>query len=263
MLSRPQGLGQLWRLIYARWGAFSRWWRRLYWGLYFAALDGPLGRYLLPVNEGRLRRYVSHKDCHPHIAFIRGAKQFSMLHEELLLLLHHLAALSRGGILEIGAYIGGSTVTMAQALALHDRAPLLSIEPGGRRKHDQIPSDDVFGDLQRNLARFGLGSNARLLQGLSSSPAIQTEVRAIYGPGSVTLFVIDADGNVERDIGLYADLLPDGAILVLDDYASTEASDKSVQVKGWVDEAVAQGQVESLGVWGWGTWIGRYRRPRP
>jgi predicted O-methyltransferase YrrM len=247
----------------ARRDALARWWDDVYWSLYFVALDGPLGRYLLPVGEGGLRRYVSQKNRHPHIAFIRGVKQFSMLHEELLLLLHHLAAISRGGVLEIGAYVGGASVTMAQALALHHRSPLLSIEPGGRRKHDQIPSEDIFGDLQRNLARFGLDSHARLLQGLSSSLSIQAEVRDVHGPGTVTLLVIDADGNVERDVGLYAELLRDGAFLVLDDYESAGAPDKSVPVKKWVHEAIQRGQVESLGVWGWGTWVGRYRRQRP
>lgn len=232
---------------------------RLYWRFYFFLVDGLIGRYLLPITEHRLRRYTRHLHWHPQMAFILGAKQFSMLHEDLLALIHHLAATSRGGILEIGTYVGGSTVTMAQAVALHGRPAIVSIEPGGRASHDLIPSEDIFGDLERNLARFRLGSHVCLLRGFSSDPQIQAAVRSVFAPGSVTLLVIDADGNVERDIGLYADLLRDGAVLVLDDYASSGAPEKALLIKAWVDDAVARGQLTSLGVWGWGTWVGVWR----
>lgn len=259
MSSLKKLLAHSWLAMSRRWDAFALWWENFYWDLYFAVMDGLPGRYLLPVTETRLRRYVSQVKRHPHIAFIRGAKQFSMLHEELLALLHHLAATSRGGILEIGTYVGGSTVTMAQALAVHHRPPVTSIEPGGRADHDLIPSEDIFGDLERNLARFGLQGYARLLNGPSWDADLQAEVRGLYGARGVTLLMIDADGNVDRDIALYADLLRDGAVVVLDDYESTGAPEKSVLIKKWVDDAVARGQLTSLGVWGWGTWVGLWR----
>jgi predicted O-methyltransferase YrrM len=183
----------------------------------------------------------------------------SMLHEELLGLLYHLASTRQGRILEIGTYVGGSTAVMAKAAADHGRAAIISIEPGGRLDHDLIPSEDIFGDLQSNLARLNLQDHTKLLKGYSSSPDIIQSVKSILPSKTVGMLVIDADGNVERDMNLYADLLMDGAVLVLDDYTSTGAPEKSVLIKEWVDRAVARGDIQPLGVWGWGTWIGRYR----
>lgn len=242
------------------WAGLSSRWQEMYWPTYFWVMDGPVGRYLLPVTESGLRRYAAGIARHPRSEFVREVKQFSMLHEELLALLFHFASISRGGILEIGTYIGGSTVAMAQAVAARRRPPITAIERGGRYEHDQIPSEDIIADLLRNLARFRLQDHVRLLRGQSSDPEIQAEVRKLYAPGSINLLSIDADGHVGRDIGLYGDLLCDGAVLVLDDYVSSGAPEKSVLIKKWVDEAVARGNVVSLGLWGWGTWVGIWRR---
>lgn len=244
------------------WTNLTQWWGPRYWCFYLWVMDGPVGRYLVRITEPRLRKYIAHGEQHPHVAFVRGVKQFSMLHEELLLLLHHLVAVARGGVLEIGTYVGGSTVVIAHAVSIHHRPPSVSIEPGGQSNHDLIPSDDIFGDLQLNLARYQLQRHVRLFQGFSSTPEILAEVKALFGPRGIGLLVIDADGNVERDIALYADLLRDDAVLVLDDYQSTYAEEKSTLIKRWVDDAVARGDVISLGIWGWGTWVGLYRRRR-
>jgi predicted O-methyltransferase YrrM len=259
MSNEMSGLRGYWRFFYSRWVTVRDSWQHLYWQTYFGLLDGPVGRYALPVTEARLRRYVDKADRHPHMAFVRGVKQFSMLHEEMLLLLHHFAASSRGGVLEVGTYVGGSTVVMAQALSLHHRAPLTAIEPGGSADHDLIPSQDIFGDLQGNVARYGLQAQVYLLQGFSGDAEIQAQVRARHGPKSIGVLVIDADGHVGRDIRLFEDLLKNGAVLVLDDYQSPGAPEKAVLIKNWVEQAVAGGRVTPLGVWGWGTWIGLYR----
>jgi predicted O-methyltransferase YrrM len=231
----------------------------LYWQLYYSVVDGSIARHLLRISEPHLRRYVMGLQRHRRRDFIHAAKEISMLHEEVLALLYHLVSVSGGRVLEIGTYVGGSTVVMARAAADHGRPAIVSIEPGGRLDHNLIPSEDIFGDLQRNLTRLDLQGHTQLLHGFSSSPDIIHSVKSSIPPKGVGLLVIDADGNVERDIGLYAELLMDGAVVVLDDYTSTGAPEKSILIKEWVDSAVARGDVQSLGVWGWGTWIGRYR----
>lgn len=235
--------------------------KKLYWRVYYSIIDGPVGQHLIRTSEKQLHRYVEGLQWHSRKDTFHAAAEISMLHDDLMGLLYYLVSVGHGRVLEIGTYVGGSTVAMAQAAADKGLGPIISIEPGGRLDHDLIPSEDIFGDLQSNLARFGLRAHTKLLQGWSSNPDIIDAVKSIVPAKGIGLLVIDADGNVERDIGLYADLLMHGAVLVLDDYTSSGAREKSVLIKAWVDAAVARGDVESLGVWGWGTWIGRYRRP--
>ncbi len=87
----------------------------------------------------------------------------SMLHMDVLLLIYHFAKITAGNILEIGAYIGGSTIAAAFGAAESGRTKkFISIEPGGRLKHVRIPSTNIFKDLKKNLARFGLEGSFRL-----------------------------------------------------------------------------------------------------
>lgn len=233
--------------------------QQLYWSLYYLLSDSALSRRWRSVTTAGLRDYLQGLARHPQYELIHRANEFSMLHEEVLALLYHLVALSRGRVVELGTYIGGATVVMARAAASHRRLPIIAVEPGGRQQHDTLPSQDILADLASNLERFGLRQHTKVLPGKSADPAIRQQVREMLGPERISLLVIDADGSVERDIGLYRDLLAPGAILVLDDYQSRGAPEKTIYIKEWVDTAIAGGVVESLGVWGWGTWIGRYR----
>jgi predicted O-methyltransferase YrrM len=78
-----------------------------------------------------------------------------MLHVDVLLLIYHLAKIAMGNILEIGPYIGGSTIAAAFG-ARESGTPkkIISVEAGGRLKHRRIPSRNIFKDLKKNLARF-------------------------------------------------------------------------------------------------------------
>jgi len=233
--------------------------QQLYWSLYYLLTDSVLGRHWLSVTEAGLRHYAVGLPRHPGFELIHRANEFSMLHEEVLTLLYHLVAVGRGRVLELGTAIGGATVVMAGAAARRRRSPIIAVEPGGRQQHDTLPSNDILGDLAGNLDRFDLRQHALVLPGKSADPAIRQQVQEILGKERIGLLLIDADGSVERDIGLYRGLLAAGAILVLDDYQSSGAPEKTAYIKAWVDAAIARGEVESLGVWGWGTWIGRYR----
>ena len=235
--------------------------KNAYWSIYYYFLDNGYVVPARPVDERILRHYCSGLERHPAVGLIREAKRISMLHEEVLLVLYHLASVSHGRVLEIGTYVGGSTVIMAKAAGLHQRLPVISVEPGGAANHPTIPSADIFGDLQRNLVRFDCERLVHLHHGYSDNPRVMSDIAGEVEPGGLSVLAIDADGHVERDVENYRSLLRDGTVLVLDDYLAPGAPEKQLLVKAWVDDAVERGEVKSFGLWGWGTWIGVYRGP--
>ena len=80
-----------------------------------------------------------------------------MLHLDVLLLIYHFARNARGDVLEIGPYIGGSTIAAAFGVRESGtQKKIISIEIGGRLRHFRIPSKNIFKDLKRNLGRFGV-----------------------------------------------------------------------------------------------------------
>jgi hypothetical protein len=63
---------------------------------------------------------------------IEAFKQLSMLHVDTLLALRHLVQISQGTIVEIGPYVGGATLVMAQACKeSRQQRPFLVVEAGG------------------------------------------------------------------------------------------------------------------------------------
>ena len=96
-------------------------------------------------------------------------RKASMLHVDVLLLIYHFAKVCAGNILEIGSYIGGSTI--AAALGVRDsntQKKIVTIEVGGRLKHPRLPSKNIIKDLKKNLARFGVLEDVILIEGRSS-----------------------------------------------------------------------------------------------
>ena len=84
-------------------------------------------------------------------------------------------------------------------------------------------------------------------------------MHAQFQPASVGMFLIDADGDAKRDLDLYRDLLSDGCNLVIDDYFSLKSGGKDLKTRPQIDALVAAGELQALGVYGWGTWVGRWR----
>src|SRR5438105_4659719 len=182
----------------------------------------------------------------------------SMLHMDVLLLIYHFARFGEGNILEIGPYIGGSTVAAAYG-GRESAGPkkIVSIEAGGRLKHFRLSSRDIIKDLKKNLARFGVAEKVTLITGRSYDEAIIHQVRQLLSSGDVGLFVFDADNNVRRDLDCYGDLLNDGCWLVIDDYFGPA---KAAPLRAQVDTLVTEGQLVPFGYYGWGTWVGQWRK---
>ena len=215
--------------------------------------------YLRPrMSEEFFRRYLREREKHPGYQRAYLAKQISMLHEHVLMLLRLFVIASRGAVLEIGSYIGGATMVLAATAKEFRKGPVISIEPGGVHDHPDIPSADIFSDLVRNVEKTSASDYVRLLNGFSSDPNVVELVNQASCGKKIDLLIIDADGDIGRDFVTYHTLLKPGAIVVLDDYSSRLAPEKERPVKKWVDQAVSGGTLSPLGVWGWGTWIGIY-----
>jgi predicted O-methyltransferase YrrM len=184
----------------------------------------------------------------------------SMLHEDVLLLIYHFSKVARGNILEIGPYLGGSTI--AAALGTRDageQRAIVSVEPGGEYKHHRLPSKNILRDLRKNLSKHAVGDLVTIVEGYSGNENTVAAVHERLQARSVAFAIIDADGGVDRDIRLYGDLLAENCWMVIDDYYGPNQVGKTVRIKPQVDALVAAGQLQTLGFYGWGTWVGRCR----
>jgi predicted O-methyltransferase YrrM len=189
---------------------------------------------------------------------LQSLRRISMLHFETLYLLRALATLTSGAIIEVGPYLGGSTIALGRGLQIGGGGPLVCIEMGGSYPNHAVPTDNIIADLRGNIKAYGLTGIVHIVEGFTTDAAVEVVVNRILDGRTIGLLFLDADGNVERDFELYRRRLSPGAILVYDDYLSDEAPEKQSSVKAWVDQAVASRVVENLGLYRWGTWVGRY-----
>jgi len=202
----------------------------------------------------KLVEYRQQKALHHQLM---KAADCSMLGIDALVMLYHCAKVSTGDILEVGAYTGGATIAMA--MGVRDSGAnkkIISIECGCRVDHPRIGTKDSFKDLRKNLKRFGFLNQVTLINGRSFEPDTIAMVRQLSNPGSIGLFVFDADDSVRRDIDYYSDRFADRCWIVIDDYLG--GANKSENLHIQVDELVSAGRLEPLGFYGFGTWIGRW-----
>lgn len=181
-----------------------------------------------------------------------------MLHVDVLSLVHYFAKIGEGGILEIGSFVGGSTIAAALGGRESGKTKkIVSIEVGGRLKNHRLATRNIFKQLKKNLAQFGVLDAVTLINGTSYDENTIAAVRQAFGPKEVGLFIFDADDNVRRDIDCYGDRLADRCFVVIDDYFG--GSEKTGPIREQVDELVASGRLWPLGFYGFGTWIGRWQ----
>ncbi len=219
-------------------------------------------------NEGRLhdclylmQTLMQYRQQPIHGQLNTIGNKYSMLHLDVLLLIYHFAKTCTGHILEIGAFLGGAT--MAAALGVGESGSekaIVTIEPGGRLEHRRLGTKNILRDLERSLAKQRMSEMVTLIKGYSFDPATISAVKQTLGPDEIGLLVIDADGAVQRDINCYAERLAGDCWLVIDDYAGPAENIKVTPTRRDVDALVAAGCLETLGFYGWGTWIGRWRQ---
>jgi cephalosporin hydroxylase len=185
-------------------------------------------------------------------------REASMLHMDVLLLIYHFARFGAGNVLEIGSYVGGSTIAAAfGARESGTQKKIITIEAGGSVKHFRLSSRNIIKDLKKNLARFGVAEDVTLINGRSSDQAIISEVRRRLSSREVSLFIFDADNDVRRDLDYYGGLLNEGCWVVIDDYFGPA---KAAPLRAQVDVLVSEGLLVPFGYFGWGTWVGQWRR---
>jgi hypothetical protein len=225
------------------------------------AQDSKPGRHLntTTVNDcfelmRKLIEYRQQKALHHQLM---KTAECSMLDIDAIVMLYHCAKISVGDILEVGSYVGGSTIAMAMGVRdSGTEKKIISIERGCHVDHPRVGTKDSFKDLRKNLKRFGFLDQVTLINGRSFDPTTIAMVRQLSGPRQVGLFVFDADANVRRDINCYGDRFADRCWIVIDDYLG--GADKSARLRVQVDELVSAGRLEPLGFYGLGTWIGRW-----
>ena len=205
-----------------------------------------------------LRTLMEYRSAEVRHRLEKVGREASMLHMDVLLLIYHFARFGVGNVLEIGPYIGGSTIAAAfGARESGTQKKIITIEAGGRVKHFRLSSRNIIKDLKKNLARFGVAEDVILINGRSSDEAIISEVRQCLSSPEVSLFIFDADNNVRRDLDCYGDLLNDGCWVVIDDYFGPA---KAAPLRVQVDSLVGEGWLVPFGYYGWGTWVGQWRR---
>lgn len=207
-----------------------------------------------------MQRLIEYRYDKPLHHQIMKAADYSMLSEDVLVLIYHMAKICEGNILEIGSFLGASTVAAGLGLRASGREKkFISIEPGGELKDHKLASKNIFKDLTTHVGRAGLADSVTLLNGASFDADVIERVKGWLARGEVGLFIFDADANVRRDIDCYSSLFRDGCWCVIDDYIS--ATDKAGPTRAQVDELVGAGRLCPLGFYGWGTWVGRWSDP--
>jgi predicted O-methyltransferase YrrM len=133
-----------------------------------------------------------------------------------LSLLYHLALLGQGPgeVVEIGSYLGRSTVVLAQAVADAGMGQVVAVDPhtgalgiGPPRATDQ--------EFRRNIARCGLDQHVKLVHATSVDAAKQ------WRGGSVRMLFVDGWHSYEaviEDVIAWAPFLTPAATVVFDDY---------------------------------------------
>jgi predicted O-methyltransferase YrrM len=204
-----------------------------------------------------LRTLMEYRSAEVRQRLEKVGREASMLHVDVLLLIYHFARFSAGDVLEIGPYVGGSTIAATfGARQSGTQKKIITIEAGGSVKHFRLSSRNIIKDLKKNLARFGAAEDVTLVNGRSSDKAIISEVRQRLSNREVSLFIFDADNAVRRDLDSYGDLLNDGCWVVIDDYFGPA---KAAPLRAQVDALVSEARLVPFGYYGWGTWVGQWR----
>jgi predicted O-methyltransferase YrrM len=187
-------------------------------------------------------------------------KHISMLHPDVLALLYHFGACAKGPLLELGPYVGGSTVSMARGVTDSGGSTrITSVEMGGRYDHPTYATTDIVESLRANLKTYGVNGRVNLIVGHSrEKPTLDSVTIVAEQEGPFTCLMIDADGQVEEDIALYGRLLAPRCYLIVDDYYAPGAPEKEATTRNQLVALEQRGVVESFGVHGWGTWFGRF-----
>jgi len=203
--------------------------------------------------------YANLAAVHPLWETMGEIKQFSMLGTETLVMCRGYALAARSAILEIGAYIGGSTVALGMGLDAAGRRPMVTIDCGGSYENQPfLPSKDIHADWRKNCADRGLDGISTLIGGWAHEAATIMAAKAAAQGARFDVLFIDADGQITRTLRDFADSLTDDCLLIFDDYFNVFGSQEKVEVVArQVHDLLADGVIEQYVLTPYSTWFGR------
>lgn len=157
---------------------------------------------------------MTNEKYHPDFSSIKRRAN-GMLSPEVYRKIHECATKVRAGlILEIGTAHGAGTIAMA--LAAKDVgsrvATVEKIMGGSRERFGGM--DENLTIIRRNFEEFGVTDVIDLHIG-----DVEEIHDQIDTSGGIGLLMLDADGAIDRDLGIFYEHLNPGAIIIIDDYA--------------------------------------------
>lgn len=189
---------------------------------------------------------------------VRG-RPMSMLSPHTLKAIHMLSGQCKDAIVEIGAYVGGATVTILHATQARKNLVVTIEEPVEHPSHPEIPTYNSVDDLHKNIRSFGLEREGHyIISGASFETWVLGDLLHRLLGRQIGLMVWDADACFDRDLVLLSPFMREGCILVVDDYDGHEG--KSGRITRVVDRFVKMGVLQPIAYLPWATWFGRLKR---
>ncbi|HWK28862.1 MAG TPA: class I SAM-dependent methyltransferase [Solirubrobacter sp.] len=146
-----------------------------------------------------------------------------------LSLLYHAALVTPGPgvIVEIGSYLGRSTVVLASAVATSGRGRVVAVDPHTRALGiAELPEHDTRLEFLANLERAGVADHVELKH------AYSVDAAAAWDGEPIRLHFVDGwhsrDAVVE-DVSHWAPYLTPDAVVVFDDYMASDGVRRGVQ----------------------------------
>ena len=117
----------------------------------------------------------------PIYQYFRDLNQrLSMLHPDVLALLYHYGACASGQILELGPYVGGSTISLARGVK---DAKVRLESPRSKRvadtEHPTFSTTDIVESLRTNLKNYGVADKVDLIVGHSRDPTVLNQLAEV------------------------------------------------------------------------------------
>jgi predicted O-methyltransferase YrrM len=146
-----------------------------------------------------------------------------------LSLLYHLAVAADGPgrIVEIGSYLGRSTIVLAHAVADTGREPVVAVDPHtAALGFEDEPARDTRGQFLDNIERAGCTHHVELVHDYS----VQAAQR--WGGEPVRLQFVDGWHTREavlEDVGSWAGWFTPDAVAVFDDYMTCDGVREAVR----------------------------------
>jgi len=146
-----------------------------------------------------------------------------------LSLLYHLAvaATGPGRVVEIGSYLGRSTIVLASAVADTNREPVVAIDPHtAALMIEGLPPRDTRNEFLANLTTAGVREHVELIRDYSVRAA------AVYDGTPIRLHFVDGWHTREavlEDVGEWAQWFTPDAVAVFDDYLTSDGVRQAVR----------------------------------